>query len=76
VAAGKNGGVGGKNCQVSTPIYRRSPRLRVSLVGQMGWVGLAQTRYRAALNIFRNKMLLRNPFLRRIERIDFGRSGN
>jgi hypothetical protein len=76
VAAGKNGGVGVKNCQVSTPIYRRSPRVRVSLVGQMGWVGLAQTRYRAALNIFRNKMLLRNSFLRRIDRIDFGRSGD
>jgi hypothetical protein len=27
-------------------------RVRVSLVGQMGWVGLAQTRYRAALIYF------------------------
>jgi hypothetical protein len=30
-------------------------RVRVSLVGQMGWVGLAQTRYRAAINYFRSK---------------------
>jgi hypothetical protein len=27
---GKNGGVGVENDQVSTPIYRRSPRVRVS----------------------------------------------
>jgi hypothetical protein len=30
VAAGKIRGVGMKICQVSTPIYRRSPRVRVS----------------------------------------------
>jgi hypothetical protein len=52
VAARKNAGVGVKICQVSTPIYRSSPRVRVSLVGQMGWLGLAQTRNRAALNLF------------------------
>jgi hypothetical protein len=30
VAARENAGVGVKNCQVSTPIYRSSPRVRVS----------------------------------------------
>jgi hypothetical protein len=30
VAAERNGGVGVQNNQVSTPIYRRSPRVRVS----------------------------------------------
>jgi hypothetical protein len=30
VAAREKGGVGVKNCQVSTPIYRRNPRVRVS----------------------------------------------
>jgi hypothetical protein len=38
VAAEKLRGVGVKICQVSTPIYRSSPRVRVFLVGLMGWV--------------------------------------
>jgi hypothetical protein len=42
-----------------TSIYRHV-RARVLLVGQMGWVGLAQNAKRAALNIFRNKMFPRN----------------
>jgi hypothetical protein len=38
VAARENRGVGVENFQVSTPIYRSSSRVRVFLVGLMGWV--------------------------------------
>jgi hypothetical protein len=43
-------------------------------MGQMGWVGLAQTRYRAALNIFRNKMFPRNLSVHRTKRNRFRRT--
>jgi hypothetical protein len=52
MAARKKWRVGVQICQVSTPIYRSSPRVRVLNWAQLGWVGLAQTRNRAALNYF------------------------
>ena len=71
VAAEGNGGVGVQSCQKQgerNPIYRRSPRVRVPLVGQMGRarMGLAQNTNRAALNYFSGiKMLSRNSSLRK-----------
>jgi hypothetical protein len=47
-------------------------RVRVSLVGQMGWVGLAQTRYRVALNIFWNKCSRGICLYTEQSEIDFG----
>jgi hypothetical protein len=59
-------------------IYRRSPRVRVPLVGLMGWagMGLAQNTNRAALNYFsEKKMFPRNSFLQRTERIRVSANG-
>jgi hypothetical protein len=55
VVARENRGVGMENFQVSTPIYRSSPRVRVFCgpIG-LGWIW-PKTRNRVALNIFRNK---------------------
>jgi hypothetical protein len=55
VAAEKLRGVGVKICQVSTPIYRRSPRVRVS-IGPNGpeWTW-PKTLNRVALNYLWNK---------------------
>jgi hypothetical protein len=68
VAAGKSGGVGMQNDQGQgrgIRIYRETLGLGFQL-GQMGWVGLAQTRYRAALIYFSGiKMLSRNSSLRK-----------
>jgi hypothetical protein len=47
VVAERNGGVGVQNNQVQgerAAIYRRSPRVRVPLVGLMGWNGLGPKR--------------------------------
>ena len=43
-------------------------------MGLLGWVGLAQRRYRAALNIFRNKMFPRNLSVHRTKRNRFRRT--
>jgi hypothetical protein len=67
-----------KNCQVQgerAPIYRHVLGLGFQ-TGQMGWVGLAQTRYRAALNIFWNKMFPRNLSVHRTERNRFRRTND
>jgi hypothetical protein len=53
-----------------TSIYRGV----LGLGFQMGWVGLAQTCYRAALNIFRNKMFPQNLSVHRTERNRFRRT--
>ena len=61
VAAEGKGGVGVQSCQKQgerNPIYRRSPRVRVPLVGQMGRarMGLAQNPNSGRVKfIFRNK---------------------
>jgi hypothetical protein len=57
VAAEGNGGVGVQSCQKQgerNPIYRRSPRVRVPLVGQMGRdrMGLAQNTYSGCTKLF------------------------
>jgi hypothetical protein len=74
-------GVGVQNCQVQgerNPIYRRSPRVRVPLVGQMGRarMGLAQNTYSGCTKLFfRIKMLPRNSSLQRTERIRVSTNG-
>jgi hypothetical protein len=58
VAARRIRGVGVQNSQGqgrSTPIYRKKKLGLGFQMGQMGWVGLAQTSYRAALIYFRKK---------------------
>jgi hypothetical protein len=67
VAARENRGVGVENFQVSTSIYRSSPRVRVFLVGLVGWAGFGPNTYSGRANLFsRIKMLPRNPFVRKI----------
>jgi hypothetical protein len=52
-------------------------RVRVSLVDQMGWVGLAQARYRAALIYFQSKNApVEFVATEKKSEIEFGRTDN
>jgi hypothetical protein len=71
LVAARGGNENFPNASEGIRIYRHELGLGFSLVG---WVGLAQTRYRAALNIFRNKMFPRNLSVHRTERDRFRRT--